>query len=58
MLRLMESLEELDDVQRVYTNVDFQPRGAREVRRARVPPVLVLGIDPGIATTGYGCRRG
>ena len=48
-LRLVELLEDLDDVQRVTANFDIPEERVRRGRR-----VIVLGIDPGTAALGYG----
>ena len=59
LLKLLEALEELDDVQKVWANFDIddaelaKPLDAREAAH-----VIVLGIDPGTADTGYGVVRG
>jgi hypothetical protein len=47
VLKLIDALEELDDVQNVYSNGDFPDSAACVERR-------VLGIDPGSRVTGYG----
>ena len=48
-LRLVELLEDLDDVQRVTANFDDPGGSLRRSRR-----MIVLGIDPGTAALGYG----
>ena len=48
-LRLVELLEDLDDVSRVTANFDIPEERLRRGRR-----VIVLGIDPGTAALGYG----
>ena len=57
-LRLIEALEDLDDVQRVTANFDlpprFWPKPPRLERLHGHAAVIVLGIDPGTAATGYG----
>jgi len=54
MIRLVEALEELDDVSKVFSNFDIDasswPRPPAEAQ----PAVRVLGVDPGTAATGYG----
>ena len=58
-LRLIETLEDHDDVQRVTANFDIPDDVLAEawlsVAAAGAEPlVIVLGIDPGTAMTGYG----
>ena len=54
-LRLVERLEDLDDVQRVTANFDIPEELFAEVAGADVAAVIViLGIDPGTAALGYG----
>ena len=55
MLKLIEALEELDDVSKVFSNFDIDASAAGGgVELTRLRPVRVLGIDPGTAVTGYG----
>ena len=56
-LRLIEALEDLDDVQRVTANFDLPDEVLAELpplSAGRCTAMIVLGIDPGHAATGYG----
>ena len=58
MLRLLEALEDLDDVQNVYSNADIPADCWRDCRTGRTESngewTRILGIDPGSRITGYG----
>ncbi len=60
MVRLLEALEDLDDVQNVYSNADIpEDVLARSVGRGGAEPGMaewtrILGIDPGSRVTGFG----
>ena len=60
LLKLIEELEDLDDVQKVWANFDIDDAELAkvEVTSTHAAVVLVLGIDPGTANTGYGVVRG
>ena len=50
MVKLMEALDEHDDVKHVWSNFDIEEK---EIEAS--PGVRVFGIDPGSERTGYGC---
>ena len=56
MLRLLDSLEELDDVQKVYSNgsISEELLMTLENQNSDFGLVLILGVDPGSRATGYG----
>ena len=47
MVKLMEALEDHDDVQHVWANFDFETE-------APASSVIILGLDPGTVATGFG----
>ena len=59
VFRLIDALEDSDDVQNVYTNFDITRRGAGRsstttTSRTRAVTIRVLGIDPGLTRCGVG----
>ena len=46
MVKLMEALEDHDDVQHVWANFDFEETARHSV--------IILGLDPGTVATGFG----
>ena len=57
LMRLIDALEDQDDVQNVWANFDLGRRAARagwRPDRLRGVAVIVLGIDPGSRYTGFG----
>ena len=56
MLKLMEALEDHDDVQNVWANFDMSDKEMEEAAAAELRPLrmIILGVDPGSLRTGYG----
>ena len=55
-LKLVDALEELDDVQNVYSNADISAEVIAQTRRGLSTAVAlrVLGVDPGLTRCGLG----
>ena len=57
LIKLLEAVEDLDDVQKVDANFDMDDSAIPTRERRTQRTMLILGIDPGTAVTGYGVVR-